>query len=189
MSSCASVAALWITAEYENSPLANLKAFGWDRATIIRFLQDFENFCEAEQRRTLIKHPTPGAFDFDDVELARTWSEHSRERLCRLSKTEKEKLAYFIGSFISKSHRAPSGPEFIHILRSLLKELVILAREPAQPDLDQLITGLSDANLKQWASIARESTRKTSICRAIAFEDERTVPGVLRGRRCPIRLA
>ena len=25
--------------------------------------------------------------------------------------------------------------------------------------------------------------------RAIAFEDERTGPGVLRGRRCPIRLA
>jgi len=160
--SCASLAGLWVPAEYENSQLANLKAFGWDQATIIRFLKDFDNFCKAEQGRTRVKRSTPGAFDFDDAEPARRWSEDSRERLCALAKSEKEKLAYFIGFFISEPDKAPSGPAFIQRLGGLLKELVVLARKQAQHDLDQLVTGLSDAGLEQWASIARQSTRQTS---------------------------
>lgn len=44
--SCASLAGLWVPAEYENSQLANLKAFGWDPATIIRFLRAFTIFAK-----------------------------------------------------------------------------------------------------------------------------------------------
>jgi hypothetical protein len=161
--SCAFLAHMWLPASYENSPLVNLKVFGWEQATINRFLKDLESFCEAERQRPLLQQLSSASFDFDDAEPARRWLSDNRERLCGLTKSEKDRLAHFIGYFISQPPKPPLGPAFLQRLDCLFKELIVLARKLGQPDLDLLVAGLSDADLDRWADVARLSTQQTSI--------------------------
>jgi hypothetical protein len=122
---CVSLARVWLPADYEGSALANLKAFGWDKATLVRFYKDLEAFCEVERRRPVIARRTPDMIEFDRPEPARRWAEEARDRLCGLTEGERQELAQFVDLFVSARPGA-RGPECIRRLSALREELCSL---------------------------------------------------------------
>ena len=175
---CAALARLWLPAEYEGSPLANLKMFGWDQATLDRFRDDLAGFCEAERVRPVITNRMSGMFEFDEPQKPHRWLEDVRDRLCGLAESERGELRYFVDLFVApKVGMAVAGPEFIRKLADLREELVWLASQQEQRELGMIVGKHSDAELELWIGIAAGASRPASVLRRLSL------PRYLKRRR------
>ena len=159
---CASLSRLWLPAEYEGSALANLRAFGWDQATLNRFQKDLDTFRDAERRRPVTPHSS-GMIEFQDPEPARRWVEDARGQLWDLTDVQSEELAHFVDFFLPSKPVAATGAEFIRKLSHLQEELRALARQPEEIGLLQIIVRHSDVDLDRWIGVATSATRAVSV--------------------------
>jgi hypothetical protein len=164
---CASLAPLWLPAEYEGSPLVGLRVFGWDQATLVGFHKDLQAFRDAERRRPVIARRVPGLIEFEHSGAARQWTDDARDRLCTLGDNERQELAHFIDLFMPAGLRAAPGPELIRSLSELSKELSSLVGRREHPALDGIIAAQSDSDLKRWIGTAVAATRDASGLRRL----------------------
>src|SRR5262249_11310244 len=89
---CAGLAALWLSSEFENSPLVHTKAFGWEQALVARFVPDFEAFCEAEKHRSALSATSSVTLEVSEEEPLREWVGRYRDKLCTLSQDDVDAL-------------------------------------------------------------------------------------------------
>ena len=104
----APLAALWLSARYEDSPFAGLAAFAVDKKSIAAFTNSLDRFRAAEQDRekVLRKYPAyPAGFESEDPEHCRHWL-RSAKTLADLSEAEYQRLLRWFPLFRSPAEGA-----------------------------------------------------------------------------------
>jgi primosomal replication protein N'' len=156
---CAGLTRLWLSADYEDSPLAATKAFGWDPAVLQGFATELQAFRGAEEMRPL----EAPAIEVDDPQALRHWADSSGVRLCGLSNGDISELAWFVDSFpLDGGGDNPKGRviDALMVFRSELNAL-----PPLIPDLPlaRLLALEDDLALHGLIASAERATRSVSI--------------------------
>jgi len=157
---CSSLAALWLPSEFENSPLAQLKAFGWDQQQIAQFYADLEAFVAIERTR-----PCAGkeaSFDVDDAETLRNWSDKAQPVLSALTDSGADQLGFLIDAFVNEKGPQASGPDSLATLTTIRRELAALPVVQRDAALVEAVEGLSDLALEGWIALTGDTLRKVS---------------------------
>ncbi|TQM03689.1 superfamily I DNA and/or RNA helicase [Pseudoxanthomonas sp. 3HH-4] len=96
---CAPLVRLWLPARFEGSPLARLKAFPADAATLESFRSEFAQFVEAEASRLTILQSRPASFDVAEPEPYRHWLEGPARTLLDLADDRRQRLTRWLPLF------------------------------------------------------------------------------------------
>lgn len=157
---CSSMAALWLPSEFENSPLGQLRAFGWDQQQIAQFYADLENFVAVE--RTRPPAGKEGSFDIEDASTLLAWANSAHPVLSTLTASNVDQVGFLIAAFVTEKGRQSVGPSAISTLTTIRKELAALPSLKRDPGLAETVEGLGDLALEGWISLTGEAFRETS---------------------------
>lgn len=158
---CASMAALWLPSEFENSPLAHLRAFGWDQQQIAQFHADLENFIAVE--RTRPPAGKEGAFDIEDAAALLAWENTAHPILSTLTESSVDQVGFLIGAFVNEMGLQSAGPNALATLTTISSELAALPSAKLDPGLAETVQGLGNLALEGWIVLTAEALRKTSL--------------------------
>lgn len=158
---CASLAALWLPSEFEHSPLAQLRAFGWDQQKIAQFYADLERFVAAE--RTRPPAGNKGSFDVEDAAVLLAWVNTAHPVLSTLTEGSVDQLGFLIGAFVNERGLQSAGPNALATLTTIRNELIALPSVTRDASLAEAAESLSELALEGWIALTGEALRKTSL--------------------------
>ncbi len=93
---CAPLARYWLPARFEGSPLARLRPFATDRATLADFAETLERLVQTEQARADVLARNPAAFDVEDPGPHRAWLAVHGDALLALDEARRADLARWL---------------------------------------------------------------------------------------------
>jgi primosomal replication protein N'' len=171
---CAPLGRLWLHAQYEDSPLAALKEFGWDEATLDDFKGDFMRFAKAERIRIATLRKYSGKFDLDGAESARRWYAEHSATLRGLEDPARGNLARWLDKF------RPDSEDPREVLSEILAKLADLKGDRHDLRLFPILARLDQVGLKEWLDTATAATKSVSVLGRLS---PRRVLGRMRLRR------
>lgn len=178
---CASLAALWLPSEFENSPLSQLQPFGWDQQQIAQFYADLEAFVTAERARPMAG--SEASFDVDDAEALRRWSDKAQPVLSALTDRGADQLGFLIDAFVDEKGLQQLGPNCLASLTTIRTELGALPRVNRDEALTGVVQDLSDLALEGWIALTGDTLRTVSMFGRLSlarFFRRKKVRGFLR---------
>lgn len=122
---CGSLAAEWLPAAFENSPLHVLKPFSADPAIVDEFGSAFESYVKADQERRASLATTMAGPEVQDPSPLALWLQHHEPRLNGLSQTSRDRLQLWLDAFLVSG----KGP----VYRQIIEGLVLLQSEQQRP--------------------------------------------------------
>lgn len=140
---CAPLIRLWLPARYEGSPLAELRAFATDRATLQAFSDSLQAFSQAEQQRQATLQAHPASFEIDDPAPYRAWIATHVSTLLNLNPLQRQRLAQWLPLF-----RSESGESILTELRRLQQQLAQLPENHYLPALSPALSLLDTSLLR-----------------------------------------
>ncbi|WP_416057627.1 AAA domain-containing protein [Stenotrophomonas maltophilia] len=147
---CAPLVRWWLPARYEDSPLADLRPFAADTATLDAFAESLQSFMQAEQQRqqTLAEHPA--SFEIEDAAPYRTWIDAHVTTLLALRDEQRQRLARWLPLFRSATAGEPvAGDQLIVQLRRVEQHLRGAPHGSALPGLSPALARRDEAALRQ----------------------------------------
>lgn len=96
---CAPLARYWLPARFEGSPLARLRPFATDSATLADFSENFERLVQTEQARADVLAHRPAAFEVEDPGPHRAWLASHGDALLALDDGRRADLARWLPLF------------------------------------------------------------------------------------------
>jgi DNA polymerase III delta prime subunit len=121
--SCASIASIWLESQFEDSPFSNLKSFASDSASISNFVNNLNEFVEAEKERDEVTRLQVQSFDIDDPFPLRSWATQHDKYFRNLDASEFNKLSMWREFFRKDMFGKSSGMDFITTLTDIEKQL------------------------------------------------------------------
>lgn len=141
---CAPLVPLWLPARYEGSPLALLRPFDTDTATLRAFTESLRHFAETEIERDRQLAAHPASFEVDDPTPYRTWLATQVNTLLALGEEQRQRLARWLPLFRSEP---PEGDELLRALDDVLAALQAIDPAPHAPSLAGALSALDNPAL------------------------------------------
>ncbi|AOL08410.1 AAA domain-containing protein [Burkholderia contaminans] len=164
---CAPLARYWLPSKFEGSPLAQLKSFATDAATLDAFNSVFAAFLDAERLRieTLAAHPA--RFDVDDPAPYRAWLDANAGRLVALDETQRKRLAQWLPLFRPADNADAEGHRYYTALGTLHRDLLAVETSGFDAVLSATAAHLPDPALRKLEAQATLATRAPSLLRRL----------------------
>ncbi|PTM39383.1 uncharacterized protein DUF4011 [Bosea sp. 124] len=147
---CAPTARLWLSARYENNPLAETKAFATDPGTVEVFSTALREFAQAEKERLAVVERTPGALAIDDPEPYRTFATNHGAVLRELDDEARTSLAKWLDLLAGAADRGLGKTPVQVELGALQRALGELPPDNAPEDAVAFVQSLDDVALARW---------------------------------------
>ncbi len=160
---CAPLARLWLPARYEDSPLAETRAFGHDAGTIETFTADVTSFAMLEGERLGVIERTPDALAIDDPAPYRDWSTRHGSTFRQLEQDERQRLARWLDLLSGASARAPASTPVHQELSSIERALVALPADDAPSDAVAVARAMEDGELGEWTATSDILTKRAGV--------------------------
>ena len=147
---CAPLVRWWLPARYEGSPLADLRPFAADTATLDAFAESLHAFMQAEQQRQQALAEHPASFEIEDAAPYRAWIGEHVSTLLALQDEQRQRLARWLPLFRSATGGGPvSGDSLVVQLRRVEQQLGQAAHGSAVPGLSGALATLDEATLRR----------------------------------------
>lgn len=166
---CSSLAAVWLPARPENSPLAVLKAFNADSATVKSFVMDFEAFRAAEEARQKIQAETTGGYEVEDGAPYANWLSTHRRSLDGVPDERRTDLAKWLKHFKPRTDGKLPGSELISKLSALVGQADEAAENHGEPTYHSIIVKLPTDELSQWIRTSERALRQPTLLDQLLF--------------------
>ncbi|EIU1334580.1 TPA: DUF4011 domain-containing protein [Pseudomonas aeruginosa] len=154
---CAPLVRLWLPAHYEGSPLAQLRAFATDQATLQAFADSLRAFGEAENARQKALDEHPASFEVDDPTPYRAWLASQVGTLLNLREEQRQRLAHWLPLFRDATPGQPSrGDGLLAEAEQIERQLRQLDLERHAPLLSPALAMLEENNLERFQAHARQ---------------------------------
>lgn len=154
---CAPLIRLWLPARYEGSPLAQLRPFATDQATLQAFIDSLRGFGEAENARQKALEEHPASFEVDDPTPYRTWLAGHVGTLLNLKEEQRQRLAHWLPLFRGNEPGQPvRGDALLAELEQLAQQLRQLGTDHYAPLLSPALGALEEKALERFQSHARQ---------------------------------
>ncbi|MBF2945473.1 hypothetical protein HKT39_36465, partial [Pseudomonas aeruginosa] len=154
---CAPLVRLWLPARYEGSPLAQLRAFATDQATLQAFADSLRAFGEAENARQKALDEHPASFEVDDPTPYRAWLASQVGTLLNLREEQRQRLAHWLPLFRDATPGQPSrGDGLLAEAEQIERQLRQLDLERHAPLLSPALAMLEENNLERFQAHARQ---------------------------------
>ena len=154
---CAPLVRLWLPARYEGSPLAQLRAFATDQATLHAFADSLRAFGEAENARQKALDEHPASFEVDDPTPYRAWLASQVGTLLNLREEQRQRLAHWLPLFRDAAPGQPSrGDGLLAEAEQIERQLRQLDLERHAPLLSPALAMLEENNLERFQAHARQ---------------------------------
>ncbi len=154
---CAPLVRLWLPARYEGSPLAQLRAFATDQATLQAFADSLRAFGEAENARQKALDEHPASFEVDDPTPYRAWLASQVGTLLNLREEQRQRLAHWLPLFRDAAPGQPSrGDGLLAEAEQIERQLRQLDLERHAPLLSPALAMLEENNLERFQAHARQ---------------------------------
>ncbi|WP_386065854.1 DUF4011 domain-containing protein [Tahibacter sp. UC22_41] len=173
----------WLEARYEGSPLAPLREFDTDPATVAEFQAALSALVEAERARAALPAGGPTAFDVDDPQPWRDWLAAHAGRFLDLDGTQRQRLSDWLIWFRPAAAALTRGSKLLATLERLTQSLRACPRQHYDATLSPLLARLANAELTVLKDSAEEAATPSPWWRRLS-------PGrFLRGRKVAAFLA
>lgn len=159
--------ALWLEANYEQSPLVQLSPFLSNQATLLDFTGRFEQFCQAEQQRDVILANPHRAFEVMDEHQHRESLAHCRTSLARLTSVEWENLARWLPLFFAYNGSIVQGEQILAQLEQLSGRLQQIDSFGSDQLLFEPLAHCDSQLLLQLIAAATAETEKRGFLQAL----------------------
>ena len=125
---CGSLAAEWLPACFENSPLNVLQPFSADPAIVDEFGAALEKYVQLDQERRASLATTTAGPEVEDPNPLALWLQNHEARLSKLSQSSRDRLKLWLNAFLVSE----KGP----VYRQMIEGLVLLQSEQQRPWID-----------------------------------------------------
>ncbi|WP_395450044.1 AAA domain-containing protein [Aminobacter sp. UC22_36] len=159
---CAPIAAVWLLAHFENSPLASTLPFGTDDGSVETFLEDIKAFAAAEVERIGTIERTPDALPVADPIPHESWTRNNANTFKSLAPTARVRLARWLDRMANAAEREPGSLAIQKEIAALEQALTDLPPDEASLKAVEVARAMDDASLAVWKGISdRLSTPPT----------------------------
>ena len=159
----APIAADWLLAEYEDSPLEPLKLFQWDDSTVNAFTQTYSEFANAESARVnqhLTKTPN---FETDQPESLTAWMKEHESEFLNLEAGPRSILKLWSQLFYRDGGETNEGKVTITSLQKMLQHLDEANTADHNEDFHTLIWMETEAETRKRAADAARATKRVGF--------------------------
>lgn len=147
---CAPLVRWWLPARYEGSPLADLRPFAADSATLDAFAESLHAFVQAERQRQQALADHPASFEIEDAAPYQAWISAHVTTLLALRDEQRQRLARWLPLFRSPSGGDPvKGDSLVVQLRRVEQQLGQVAHGTGVPGLSSALARLDEATLRR----------------------------------------
>lgn len=160
---CAPLGGLWLRSRFEDSPLAALKPFESDNATLEDFHSDFEVFKAAEQNRIAVLQTHPGQYEIEDAKSAKEWLAQNAAPLVAIDEQTRRNLRKWVGRFQPATGDKPAIQKASEALLEAFSAIKAVNRDHHDSALFGVLLKLDDVMLGRWIAIATKCTAPTSF--------------------------
>ena len=165
---CAPTARLWLPARYEDSPLAETRAFGTDDGTLETFGDDLRAFHIGETSREEVLERTPDALAIEDPEPYRAWSTANGRTLLDLDEGQRERLARWLDRFAGAAERQLGSTTAQIELAALERAMLALPADDAPANAVEVVRAMDDAELEEWLAISDRLLRRPTLLQRLS---------------------
>ncbi|MDK2768362.1 MAG: DUF4011 domain-containing protein [Sphingomonas sp.] len=165
---CAPTARLWLPARYEDSPLAETRAFGTDDGSVETFSDDLRAFHGAETSREEVTERTPDALAIEDPEPHRAWSGANGRTLLGLDESARARLARWLDRFAGVVDREPGTTATQVELSELERAMLALPADDAPVDAVEVARAMDDVELNDWLAISDRLLARPTLFQRLA---------------------
>jgi len=155
--SCAPLAALWLSAEYENSPLAALRPFATDETVARDVAECFAVFTTTEENRAAALAAHPDAFDTDTPQPCLDWLSAHRQKFASMAEADRQTLAKWLPLFRQSGAGTSTANDATTTARDCLATLDALPSKAHDTALFASISALPPILLRQRLDAACEA--------------------------------
>lgn len=157
------LSSMWLQADYEQSPLGDLKPFPVDTTTTERVRSALFEVVEADRERQQAIAGTTASPEITDAEEARNWIARIGQKLQQLPENRDDYVRAWIAHFRSDSRAAPMGPNFIAKLETIQRSIEAVPGDWGDPTIFGSILELTDERLAVRLEDARRFITRASI--------------------------
>lgn len=157
--------ALWLAADYEESPLARLSPFASSAQAVAAFSDAFDGFCRLERERDVALSDPHRDFDSDDVAGRQAWLESAANGFLTLSLAQWEMMARWLPLFYVPIGGAGPGEPILTQLGVLIGRLQAIDVAGSDPLLFEPLSRRDDKTLIQLAKAATQQVQGHSTLR------------------------
>lgn len=147
---CGPLAALWLAARFETSPLHALKQFAVDPSVAAALEKHLTSFAEAEAQRAAAIQSTPASPEVEDVDVHRSWLDTGGSSLEQMS----DGLRSYLSAWLDLFADAAEGDELIGRIRTLGTSL---AAVPADQHDETLFPALLELDDKALGGLLKDA--------------------------------
>ncbi|WP_347253811.1 protein kinase domain-containing protein [Leminorella grimontii] len=157
--------ALWLAADYEDSPLARLSPFISSASAIAAFSDAFDGFRSQERERDVALSDPHRDFDSDDVAGRQSWLESTAHGFLTLSPEQWDTMARWLPLFYVPIGAAGPGEPILTQLGVLIGRLQAIDVDGSDPLLFEPLSRCEDSALIQLAKAAAQQAQGHSALR------------------------
>jgi primosomal replication protein N'' len=166
---CSSLAAFWLPARPENSPLAVLRTFNPDGATVKSFGSDFQAFRAAEESRCKVQAETTSGYEVPDGAPYASWLSIHWRTLDSIPDARRPDLAKWLKHFKPRLDGKVKGPELISKLDALVAQAEAAAEHRGDATFHDAVVKLPAEELSQWIAISEKALRRPMLADRLFF--------------------
>ena len=156
---CAGMSRVWLEAKFENSPMAVLREFGWDAATIRAFTSDFLRYSKAEAARQYSLRNRTSPIRLEDSKASRAWLSSSEKEFGRATEQALMDLGRWIDLCDGEDFSKTRAGWCMSGLLDIKKKLGELDGSPPDPDMHVITTTLGG---REFRSLLKRCQKVTA---------------------------
>ncbi len=162
---CASMASVWLSSKFEDSPLASLRPFSTDLETLELFEKIFRRFEQIETERLEKLKTLQSGFDVDDPAPYQRWLKEYGQRFMNLDRSQRKVLAKGWRLFHNRQTGAKAGESLIRSLTEMQARLARCRFESFSARLSPLLCTMPKPTLDALYRQAEKVTRRSLFSR------------------------
>ena len=163
------VASDWLASDFEDSPLADLKPFGWDAAAVQGFTLDFDAYMAAETERRRHVEQSPLAFDCPSATELAAWLADAEAEIDGLSDSARHDLKAWRSQLPEVLDVEAACAQAIEAVERQIGLLNAIDVVDDAPRFHSEVQRMSPATLKQWVATAERATREVGFFQRLSF--------------------
>src|SRR5262249_34959646 len=161
--SCGPLGRLWLESRYEGSPLAPLKPFSVDPATLGLLKTDLAAFRTAEVVRERVLRTVTSTFELSDAAPLRAWLDEHGHRFETMPLDQRANLARWFAEFARDSTRSSRGAQALVTLNTAITALRNLHATGLDITLLSKVAHVSLRDVDSWSLLAPQATATLSF--------------------------
>lgn len=164
---CGPLAAHWLPADFEDSPLSDLTVLAPDPVTLSDFRKRFDTFVRVEGERADVVGRTPNAARITDPASLGAWLRAHTDGLRRLQPDERARLARWL-PLLRSATAGRRAAEFAAELAAIEAGLHDTRGPDAAAKTRHVVIGIGDDALRQWHALAEEIAAPAGLLAALS---------------------